>query len=444
MKFKTVFTCKECGQTYTKWQGKCQECGEWNSIIEEYADELKKRAPDSNPLSLSEIKISGEEIFSTGISELDNVLGGGITVGSVILVAGEPGIGKSTLLLQLANGFKQKNRKVLYVTGEESLSQIASRSVRLNANSDIFVVSDTLLDSILGAAEKLLPDILIIDSIQTLTSSGIDSNAGTISQVKECSHKIIEFSKSKNVSTFLVGHVTKEGAIAGPKLLEHMVDVVLYFEISSNNSLRLIRSTKNRYGPTNEVAIFEMTNSGMKEVANPSEFFLSERVINIPGSVITVNMEGNRPILVEVQALVSTSPLNIPRRNSTGVDINRLSLLLAVLEKRGGMRFYNEDVYVNVVGGLKLNEPATDLGVVAALISSFSGKIVSPKTIFLGEVGLGGEVRNVFKTVERLKEAEKIGMKHAVVPAKTKIDDAKINIEIIRISHVQELSSLIC
>jgi DNA repair protein RadA/Sms len=452
MKAKTFFVCQQCGQKYSKWMGRCQECGAWNSVVEERATSTANSArrdsgrdsegPPDQPQPISQIVAQSFPRYTSDLSELDNVLGGGLVPGSVVLLGGEPGVGKSTLLLQAADHYARSGKKVLYVSGEESTSQIALRSQRLGVESErLLVLSETALEPIRGHIEKLAPDLLILDSIQTIYSTELDSQPGSVGQLRECAFEIISLAKSRHMAAFLVGHVTKEGAIAGPKVLEHMVDVVLYFEGTSSQTFRLLRSIKNRFGSTNEIGVFEIVSKGIRPVTNPSELFLSERPTRIPGSVIVASVEGSRSILVEVQALASQTPLAMPRRTSIGLDPNRVSLLVAILEKRGGFRFFDQDVYINVAGGLRLTEPAVDLGVVAALISSYTGKIVEQSTVFFGEVGLGGEVRSVPKATERLREAARIGLKRAYVPLKVakELEDYK-SLELIPVDHVQELS----
>lgn len=451
-KAKFTYACQQCGQTYSKWMGKCQECGEWNSIVEERAVEIPKHgAPRSSiversePLPISKIALEYIPRYVSDLSELDNVLGGGLVPGSVVLLGGEPGVGKSTILLQAADQYARSGKKVLYVSGEESASQIALRSNRLGVSTEnLLVVSETVLENVIGHLDKHKPDLLILDSIQTVYSNELGSQPGSVGQLRECAYQLISLAKERNLATFLVGHVTKEGSIAGPKILEHMVDVVLYFEGTSSQTFRLLRSIKNRFGSTNEIGVFEIVSKGIKQVTNPSELFLSERPKTIPGSVIVASVEGTRPILVEVQALVSTSYLTMPRRTAIGIDNNRVSLLVAILEKRGGFRLYDQDVYVNLAGGLRITETAVDLGVAAALISSYTGKPVQQGTAFFGEVGLGGEIRSVPRAQIRVKEAERIGLKRAFVPVKTakELEDTK-GFELIPVDHVQELADKI-
>ncbi|NBX92115.1 MAG: DNA repair protein RadA [Proteobacteria bacterium] len=448
-KTKFIFSCQQCGQQYSKWVGRCTECGEWNSVVEEResssapSSNSRPSQPSGSPLPISEILASDYPRYVSDLPELDNVLGGGLVPGSVVLLGGEPGVGKSTLLLQAADQFGRSGKTVLYVSGEESGSQVALRASRLGVKTEkVLFVSETHLENILAHIDKTQPQILILDSVQTVHSSEMESQPGSVGQLRECSNAIIATCKEKNLAAFLVGHVTKEGAIAGPKVLEHMVDVVLHFEGTSSQNFRILRSNKNRFGSTHEIGVFEMASTGMRQVANPSELFLSERPKTIPGSVIVASVEGTRPILVEVQALVSHSALAMPRRTAIGIDQNRLCLLVAILEKRSGFRLYDQDVYLNIAGGLRILETAVDLGVMAALISSETGKSISPQAVFFGEVGLGGEVRTVPKAAIRLKEAQRIGLKQTYVPAKVAKEVSKDfpQMEIIAIDHVKQLS----
>lgn len=447
MKEKWIFVCQQCGQKHSKWSGRCQGCGEWNSVVEEKditSSGKAKRAltsVTSSPIPITEIMTENYPRLLTDLSEWDNVLGGGLVPGSVVLLGGEPGVGKSTILLQAAEQYTKNGKKVLYSSGEESVSQIGLRAQRLGVKSpDMLLVSETSLQRIFSHLEEIKPDLFVLDSVQTVYSEEIDSQPGSVGQLRECAFRIINYAKEKGIACFLVGHVTKEGAIAGPKILEHMVDVVLYFESTASQNLRLLRSIKNRFGSTNEIGVFEIATEGLKQVTNPSELFLSERPKLIPGSVITASLEGTRPLLIEVQALASTTSLSIPRRTSIGIDPNRVSLLVAILEKRAGFRFFDQDVYVNIAGGLRISEPAVDLAVTAALISSFTGRAVETQSVYFGEVGLGGEIRSVSQAAVRLKEAEKIGMKKAFVPARVAKELKKESgIEIVSVDHVQEL-----
>ncbi len=445
MKEKFIYVCQQCGQKYSKWMGKCQECNEWNSIVEERDIREAKLKPSlatgDTPQPIAEIAAQNVPRLLSSITELDNVLGGGLVPGSVVLLGGEPGIGKSTILLQAADQYAHAHPMVLYVSGEESTSQIALRSSRLGvASKNLLVVSETSWEVIQNHVDKVKPKILILDSVQTIYSTKLDSQPGSVGQLREVAYQVISLAKSKGIATWLVGHVTKDGAIAGPKVLEHMVDAVLYFEGSSSQNFRLLRAIKNRFGSTNEVGVFEMVGNGLRPVANPSELFLSERPHMIPGSVIAASLEGTRPMLVEVQALASPTNLAMPRRTAIGIDPNRISLLVAILEKRGGFRLYDQDVYVNVAGGLRLSEPAADLAVVAALISSYSNKPVSKESVFFGEVGLGGEVRSVPQAATRLKEAERIGLKRAYIPKRACDEIGTVKgVELIPIEHIQDL-----
>jgi DNA repair protein RadA/Sms len=449
MKEKFVFVCQSCGHQFSKWMGRCGQCGEWNSVVEERAvnaPSSKQRgalASSEEPKPISEIVMQNVPRIPSDISELDSVLGGGLVPGSVVLIGGEPGIGKSTLLLQAADRFASTTPPVLYVSGEESPSQIALRSNRLGIkNPNLFVVTETSLEKIQVHVDKIKPRVLILDSVQTIYSTNLESQPGSVGQLRECTYQVISLAKTKNIATFLVGHVTKDGNIAGPKVLEHMVDVVLYFEGTSSQTFRLLRSIKNRFGSTNEIGVFEMVGKGLRAVDNPSELFLSERPSSIPGSVIAAAVEGTRPILVEVQALASDTTLAMPRRTSIGLDPNRVSLLVAILEKRGGYRFFDQDVYINIAGGLRLNEPAIDLGVSAALISSYANKTVPHESVFFGEVGLGGEIRGVPQAALRIREAERIGMKRAYVPKRvaSELEGECHKIELVALEHIQELA----
>ena len=451
-KGKFIFACQQCGQQYSKWMGRCAECGEWNSVVEE-RDSLSqpegKRSQlgfSSSPEPINTILASDYPRYVSDLPELDNVLGGGLVPGSVTLLGGEPGVGKSTLLLQAADQFGRSGKTVLYVSGEESGSQVALRASRLGVTTEkLLFVSETSLEHILAHIEKINPQILILDSVQTVQSSEMESQPGSVGQLRECSNAIIATCKGKNISAFLVGHVTKEGSIAGPKVLEHMVDVVLYFEGMSSQNFRILRAIKNRFGSTHEIGVFEMGAKGMRQVTNPSELFLSERPKTTPGSVVAASVEGTRPILLEVQALVSHSALAMPRRTAIGVDQNRLCLLVAILEKRAGYRLFDQDVYLNIAGGIRVQETALDLAVVAALISSETGRSIPSDSLFFGEVGLGGEIRSVPKASIRLKEAQRIGLKHAFVPLKIAKELAKEfpKLEIVGVEHIKELSDKI-
>lgn len=449
MKEKWVYVCQQCGKSQSKWMGRCPDCGTWNSLVEERsaATTGPKRAAasrDQLPVPIRDVAAEQVERWKTDLSEWDNVLGGGLVPGSVLLLGGEPGIGKSTLLLQAGELYAKAGRKVLYASGEESPSQIALRAARLDVASDrLFLLAETDFDAIERAIDSTKPDLLVIDSIQTIYSPQLESQPGSVGQLRECSYRLIGKAKERGMASVLVGHVTKEGAIAGPKVLEHMVDVVLYFEGTSNHTFRLLRAMKNRFGSTNELGVFEMTGKGMREVTNPSELFLSERSAVVPGSAIVAAVEGTRPILVEAQALVSKTPLAIPRRTAIGMDPNRLALMVAILEKRGGFQFFDQDIYVNIVGGLKLTEPAVDLGILAAILSSYSGKPVENETAFVGEVGLGGEIRSVPRTEARVREAARVGMKRMFLPKRVASELGSVGLKLVGVEHVGELTDFL-
>ena len=423
MKAKTAYFCTDCGNETPKWQGKCAACGSWNTIVEQPA-ELKSKANAVNrpvlsrnyPKLLSELESSKEIRFGTGLGELDRVLGGGAVTGSLVLVGGAPGIGKSTLLLQIC-GHLGKTLKILYVTGEESERQLKMRAERLRVGSDKFyVLAETDLSEVLASSDALQPDIMIIDSIQTLYNPELNSSPGSVGQVKDCTMSLLQLSKSRGVTVLLIGHVNKEGAIAGPKVLEHMVDCVLYFEGEQSANYRILRAAKNRFGSTNEIGVFEMLDTGLTEVKNPSELLLSGRPSNTPGTCVTCVIEGTRPILAEVQALVTPSFYNVPRRNSNGIEYNRAMMLLAVLEKRSGLRVGGSDAYINVIGGLNIDEPSADLAAILALASSFRDKPVRDDLVAIGEIGLTGELRPVSQLNLRLSEIIRLGFGTCIVP----------------------------
>jgi DNA repair protein RadA/Sms len=423
-KTKTYYQCQSCGYASPKWLGKCPDCGSWNSFVEEKSAPPNRRTSGLDtlgktaPVALGAIDTVSESRTPTGLQEFDRVLGGGLVPGSVVLVGGDPGIGKSTLLLQTFSGLSKKSGKLLYVSGEESPGQIKMRADRLAVNADnIILLPETSLEGILDAATKLSPEAMVVDSIQTVYTQEMLSAPGSVGQVRECSAKLMLFAKRSNIPIFIVGHVTKEGTIAGPRVLEHIVDTVLYFEGDRGHSYRILRTMKNRFGSTNEIGVFEMSDAGLREVDNPSELFLSERPRNVSGSAVVASLEGTRPLMVEVQALVSQTNFGMPRRTSIGVDFNRVNLLIAVLEKRAGLHLGGMDVFVNVVGGLKIMEPAVDLGIVVTVSSSLKEVPVDPRTCVFGEVGLSGEVRAVAQAEARLREAAKIGFEKAIVPA---------------------------
>ncbi len=423
MKEKTVFYCTSCGNETMKWQGRCPACGQWNTITEQKVISTTKakkviRSPAVHGTAklLSEVNTADEARFSTGMDELDRVLGGGAVRGSLVLVGGAPGIGKSTLLLQLC-AYVCKYLTVLYVSGEESETQLKMRAVRLRVSGDkLYVLSETSMEGILETVDALNPDVLVVDSIQTLYTQDGTSAPGSISQVKECTLSLMRLAKAQGITVFVVGHINKEGSIAGPKVLEHMVDCVLYFEGDRNSSYRLISAAKNRFGSTNELGVFDMHDNGLVEVENPSEMLLSGRPLNAPGTCVACAMEGSRPILAEIQALVVSSSFNVPRRTTDGFDFNRATLLMAVLDKRGGMRLSSCDGYINVIGGLTLSEPATDLPLVLAVASSYRDKPIPSGLAAIGEVGLTGEIRAVNYLPQRLAELSRLGFNQVIIP----------------------------
>ena len=431
-KNKTVFFCTACGNETTKWQGRCPACGAWNAIEEHIEKPLpvgraKTSSVGTNKSAqrLCEVSSDRELRFSTGIGELDRVLGGGAVSGSLVLVGGAPGIGKSTLLLQICNSLC-KDRKVLYVSGEESEKQLKLRAQRISAApEDLYILSETRLSDILESTEEVQPDVLIIDSIQTLYNELNESAPGSISQVKDCTMTLMQLSKSQGITVFVVGHINKDGAIAGPKVLEHMVDCVLYFEGDPNSAYRLLRAAKNRFGSTNEIGVFEMGDSGLIEVPNPSQMLLEGRPEGASGTCVACVMEGTRPILAEVQALVSKTTFNVPRRTADGFDFNRAALLLAVAEKRAGMKLNVFDAYINVIGGLQLNEPGADLPVVLAVASSYRDQAIPHDLAAIGEVGLTGEIRSVSHLNQRLAEVARLGFRKCIIP---KISAEKLEI----------------
>lgn len=422
-KVKTVFYCTNCGNESPKWQGRCSACGAWNTMEEHVEKPIAAGKAKASPVGMSRKaqKLSqldtGDEIrFSTGMGELDRVLGGGAVAGSLVLVGGAPGIGKSTLLLQICNSLCA-GRSVLYVSGEESERQLKLRAVRLGvAPEELFILSETRLSDIMDSVEEIKPDILIVDSIQTLYNEENDSSPGSVSQVKDCTMTMMQLSKSQGITVFVVGHINKDGAIAGPKVLEHMVDCVLYFEGDPNTSYRLLRAAKNRFGSTNEIGVFEMLDCGLVEVPNPSQMLLAGRPEGAPGTCVACVMEGTRPVLAEVQALVSKTTFNVPRRTADGFDFNRAALLLAVAEKRGGMKLNVFDAYINVIGGLRLDEPGADLPVILAVASSYRDTPIADDLVAIGEVGLTGEIRSVSHMNQRLQEVSRLGFKKCIIP----------------------------
>ncbi|MDL1968058.1 MAG: DNA repair protein RadA [Deltaproteobacteria bacterium] len=422
--FKTIFCCQGCGYQTPKWMGKCPDCGQWHTFVEEtktskpiQGARLTLSSSQTKPVSIDSIELEDEYRLFTGIREFDRVLGGGLVPGTLVLIGGDPGIGKSTLVLQALDGLATRGHKALYISGEESIRQIRMRSKRLSAAShDLLVVSEIDIDSILSMIKSTLPDVIVIDSIQTMFSADLSSAPGSVSQVRESTVQLMLMAKKTSIPTLLVGHVTKDGAIAGPRLLEHMVDTVLYFEGDRNHVFRILRAVKNRFGSTNEIGVFEMNEMGLEEVVNPSAVFLSERPVNTPGSVVTASMEGTRPILVELQALASSTNFGTPRRTVLGIDPNRVALLVAVMEKKLGMDLMGHDIFMNVAGGVKVDEPAIDMGIVSAIASSFLDKPVFDATLVLGEVGLTGEVRAVSHIETRVNETKKMGFSRCLVP----------------------------
>jgi DNA repair protein RadA/Sms len=424
----TVYVCQGCGHQSRKWLGKCPDCGAWNSFVEERARVAAKKEGaaarggftmrEVKPIAYGEIESQDDARVSSGIAEFDRVLGGGVVPGSLVLIGGDPGIGKSTLLAQAADKLSGQGLTVLYVSGEESERQIKMRGERLGLKAEnLFLLPETNLESIFGEIERMRPDVIIVDSIQTVFSSSIESSPGSVSQVREVAGQFLLLAKNRGIPVFLIGHVTKEGSIAGPKALEHIVDTVLYFEGERHHNHRIVRATKNRFGAANEVGVFEMTGAGLIAVANPSEMFLQERPLDVSGSVVTACMEGTRPVLVEIQALVSGSKYGTGRRMTQGVDQNRVALMIAMLEKRVGFHLMGDDVFVNIAGGLEIDEPAADLGVVAAIASSFKNVPVDAHTAVFGEVGLTGEVRGAMQAQARAREVQTLGFKKLIMPA---------------------------
>ncbi|HPC74390.1 MAG TPA: DNA repair protein RadA [Syntrophales bacterium] len=445
-KVKTSFFCQNCGHQSLKWAGKCPSCGQWNTFVEE---EIRETGPGSRtelsfnekPLPIDTIASDERERVKSGIDEVDRVLGGGIVRGSAVLVGGDPGIGKSTLLLQVMQHLAARGLKVLYVSGEESARQIKMRGERIGATSgNILILVEVDLENIIKYIRETKPAAVVVDSVQTVYSSLLSSAPGSVGQVREASERLILFAKKSGIPVFLIGHVTKDGSIAGPKVLEHMVDTVLYFEGDSGHSYRMIRGMKNRFGPTNEVGVFEMRDRGLVEVMNPSEYFLAERPEGSSGSVVVPSMEGTRPILVEIQSLVSPTNFGMPRRTAIGVDANRVSLLVAVLEKVCGLRLGSHDVFLNVAGGVRVTEPAVDLGIVSAMASSFLDRVIHPGTVVFGEVGLTGEVRGIHQMELRIREAERMGFSRCIHPKTQPRETGKSGkIRLVKIRNIREL-----
>ncbi|MCJ8497689.1 DNA repair protein RadA [Chryseobacterium salipaludis] len=445
-KLKTAYFCQNCGAQYPQWLGQCKNCGAWNTLVEEIVEKAPARSTAERSrqhiINIIEVETQEEPRIATPSEELNRVLGGGIVLGSVTLIGGEPGIGKSTLLLQLALKMK---KKILYVSGEESASQIKMRADRLTdlQNPNCFLFTETSVDKILHEARKLKPDFVIIDSIQTLQSQQIESSPGTVSQIRECSNEIIKFAKDTNTPVFLVGHITKDGQIAGPKVLEHMVDVVLNFDGDRNHLFRLLRSSKNRFGSTAEIGIYEMVSQGLKEIKNPSEILITKKFEELSGNSVAVTLEGNRPMLIEIQALVSTAVYGTPQRSCTGFDAKRLNMLLAVLEKRAGFQLGAKDVFLNITGGIKTGDPALDLAVVASILSSNEDIAISEHYCFAGEIGLSGEIRPVPQIEQRISEAEKLGYERIFLSNLNKISKKKYGIQLVEVSKIEDFHELL-
>ncbi len=445
-KLKTAYFCQNCGAQYPQWLGQCKNCGAWNTLVEEIVEKAPVRSTAERSrqhiINIIEVETQEEPRIATPSEELNRVLGGGIVLGSVTLIGGEPGIGKSTLLLQLALKMK---KKILYVSGEESASQIKMRADRLTdlQNPNCFLFTETSVDKILHEARKLKPDFVIIDSIQTLQSQQIESSPGTVSQIRECSNEIIKFAKDTNTPVFLVGHITKDGQIAGPKVLEHMVDVVLNFDGDRNHLFRLLRSSKNRFGSTAEIGIYEMVSQGLKEIKNPSEILITKKFEELSGNSVAVTLEGNRPMLIEIQALVSTAVYGTPQRSCTGFDAKRLNMLLAVLEKRAGFQLGAKDVFLNITGGIKTGDPALDLAVVASILSSNEDIAISEHYCFAGEIGLSGEIRPVPQIEQRISEAEKLGYERIFLSNLNKISKKKYGIQLVEVSKIEDFHELL-
>lgn len=444
-KVKSKYVCQNCGYETAGYLGKCPECGSWGSFVEEVSAPVEKKTEvevfdTTPPMTLDEIEMNSEIRMSTNISEFDRVLGGGIVQGSLVLIAGDPGIGKSTILLQTSGELCKSGKKVLYISAEESASQIKLRAERLGVKSNtLFIYPQTNLELIKKHIESMKPDLVIVDSIQAIYTSMIQSSAGSVSQIRECCNMLMHIAKSQNISIIVIGHVTKEGNIAGPKVLEHMVDTVIQFEGDKTKTYRILRSIKNRFGNTSEVGIFEMSATGLTEVVNPSELFLKEyNQTQTPGSTIIVTSEGTRPLLVEIQALVGTTPYPAPRRIANGVDTGRVLQILAVLEKRIGLNLSKQDVYVNVIGGIDVNEPAADLGIALAIVTCVRDVVFDPETAIIGEIGLSGEIRAVNHIEKRINEAQKLGFKRIIIPESNDVQDEFKGIQIIKVKRILE------
>ncbi len=447
----TIFFCQQCGYESAKWMGQCPGCREWNTFVEEPVEKKKSgnsaaRHRDAvKPVTLSQVEMTKQQRFTTSIHELDRVLGGGIVPGSLVLVGGDPGIGKSTLLLQVCRNLAEAKRRVLYISGEESLQQIKIRAQRIGAFTDCLeLLCETNLSEISAVLQERKPEVVIIDSIQTMYSEEVSSAPGSVSQVRQATALFLQLAKSMDITIFIVGHVTKEGVVAGPRVLEHMVDTVLYFEGDRHAAYRILRGVKNRFGSTNEIGVFEMRQEGLAEVLNPSEYMLNGKPEGASGSIVACSIEGTRPILLEIQALVCKTSFGLPRRTAAGADLNRVNLLMAVLEKRAGIPLSSCDAYINIAGGIRMNEPAIDLGIVLAIVSSYKEIPVHDKTICFGEVGLSGEVRAVNMIQQRVQEAKKLGFEECILPSVCLTDDLKTDgIKIIGVSNIREAISLI-
>ncbi|MCX5699386.1 MAG: DNA repair protein RadA [Candidatus Omnitrophica bacterium] len=453
MKTRSVFSCSSCGYQSPKWLGRCPDCNSWNSFNEEDYTPVSSSAKErvslykDGPVLLKDVVARDEDRLKTNIVELDRVLGGGIVKGSVILIGGDPGVGKSTISLQVSNHLTKQGIGVLYVSGEESVAQTKLRAKRLgeSGSDNLYIVNQTDLSLIIEYIKKLKPQVVVIDSIQVIFDPGVSSSCGSVSQVRECAAALTQLAKTTATSIFIIGHVTKEGTLAGPRVLEHIVDTVLYFEGDRFAIYRILRAVKNRFGSTNEIGVFEMASVGLVEVKNPSEIFLAERPSNVSGTIVTSILEGTRPLLVEIQSLVSRSSFGYARRRAQGFDFNRLSLLVAVLEKRLGLALEAEDIFINVAGGIKIQDPAADLAVCAVIASSFRDQVVIPKAVVLGEVGLSGEIRSISQVLTRVNEAEKLGFKHCILPKNSikNLNFKKSDMEIIAVSTLKEALDII-
>lgn len=451
---KTVFFCQNCGYESPKWMGQCPGCRQWNTFVEEtlsassgrgISQTMPKAGTRNEPVALTKIQAGEDDRIKTEIEELDRVLGGGIVQGSMVLVGGDPGIGKSTLLLQVCRQLSNKDHKVLYISGEESLRQIKLRAERIGEFNDLLLLMcETNLEAIRSTIERVKPEAVVIDSIQTMYNEEISSAPGSVSQVRESTGILMQIAKGLGISVFIVGHVTKDGSVAGPRVLEHMVDTVLYFEGDRQVAYRILRSVKNRFGSTNEIGVFEMRDKGLDEVKNPSQAMLNGRPTDASGSVVVCSIEGTRPILIEIQALVTRTNFGLPRRTSVGIDYNRVNLLMAVLEKRAGLHLGDWDAYVNLAGGMKLGEPAIDLGIVMAIASSYKNKVVAPELLIFGEVGLSGEIRGVSMAEQRVREAEKLGFTACLMPkANLEGIQGKYQIRLIGVANIKEAMNYI-